>query len=185
MSMKEEHAIIESVLFASGYPVKFSTLAQILETDSRHISEYISELSEHYEDRGIELVVLEDQCQLCTKSKYEDKVRAALGIRKGTKLTPPLLEVLSIVAYRQPVTRAYIEQVRGVDCAYSITALCDKGMIEAKGNLDLPGRPVIYGTTPDFLRAFGITSINDLPPIEMFDAVTYGSNEITDDEETN
>lgn len=114
-----------------------------------------------------------------SKSKYEEPVRAALGIRRGTKLSQALMEVLSIVAYRQPVTRAYIEQVRGVDCSYSITSLLDKGMIENKGHLELPGRPALYGTTSDFLRVFGLSSLQELPPIELFDSVNKEDGDIS------
>lgn len=110
-------------------------------------------------------------CQLCSRAEYEEAVRARARDTQGHKLSPALMEVLSIVAYRQPVTKAYIEQVRGVDCSYSITALLDRSMIENVGHLDLPGRPALYGTTPDFLRVFGISSLDELPPIELFDAV--------------
>lgn len=173
---KDRLSAMEAVLFASGYPVKFSILSEILDCDIEQLRDLAASLADSYADRGIELVILEDECQLCTRSKYEDAVRAALGIRRGTKLSPALLEVLSIIAYRQPVTRAYIEQVRGVDCSYSITSLLDKGMIENKGHLELPGRPALYGTTADFLRAFGIESLSELPPIELFDAIAPGEN---------
>lgn len=103
---------VEAILFASGYPVKFSVIADVLSIDEEKVRELVSELSKSYEDRGIELAVLNDECQLCSKAKYEEPVRAALGIRRGTKLSQALMEVLSIIAYRQPVTRAYIEQVR-------------------------------------------------------------------------
>lgn len=179
-SDRENMSAIEAVLFASGYPVKISMLADVLSLDEEKIRDLIHELAQSYEGRGIELAVLEDECQLCSRAEYEESVRAALGIRRGTKLSPALLEVLSIVAYRQPVTRAYIEQVRGVDCSYSITSLLDKGMIENKGHLELPGRPAIYGTTPDFLRVFGIASLGELPPIELFDAIASGGDQKSD-----
>lgn len=175
-SDRENMSAIEAILFASGYPVKISMLADVLSLDEDKIKDLVRELAQSYEGRGIELAVLEDECQLCSRSEYGEFVRAALGIRRGTKLSPALLEVLSIVAYRQPVTRAYIEQVRGVDCSYSITSLLDKGMIENKGHLELPGRPAIYGTTPDFLRVFGIESLGELPPIELFDSIASGEN---------
>ena len=166
---------VEAILFASGYPVKFSVIADVLSIDEEKVRELVSELSKSYEDRGIELAVLNDECQLCSKATYEEPVRAALGIRRGTKLSQALMEVLSIIVYRQPVTRAYIEQVRGVDCSYSITSLLDKGMIENKGHLELPGRPALYGTTSDFLRVFGLSSLQELPPIELFDSVSGDS----------
>lgn len=162
---------LEAILFASGYPVKFDVIADVLGIDGETARELARELSDSCEGRGIELCFVGDACQLCSRAEYEEAVRAALGIRRGTKLSPALMEVLSIVAYRQPVTKAYIEQVRGVDCSYSITALLDRSMIENVGHLDLPGRPALYGTTPDFLRVFGISSLDELPPIELFDAV--------------
>ena len=162
---------LEAILFASGYPVKFDVIADVLGTDGETARELARELSDSCEGRGIELCFVGDACQLCSRAEYEEAVRAALGIRRGTKLSPALMEVLSIVAYRQPVTKAYIEQVRGVDCSYSITALLDRSMIENVGHLDLPGRPALYGTTPDFLRVFGISGLDELPPIELFDAV--------------
>ena len=160
---------VEAILFASGYPVKFSVIADVLSIDEEKVRELVSELSKSYEDRGNELAVLNDECQLCSKAKYEEPVRAALGIRRGTKLSQALMEVLSIIVYRQPVTRAYI------DCSYSITSLLDKGMIENKGHLELPGRPALYGTTSDFLRVFGLSSLQELPPIELFDSVSGDS----------
>lgn len=162
---------LEAILFASGYPVKFDVIADVLGIDGETARELARELSDSCEGRGIELCFVGDACQLCSRAEYEEAVRAALGIRRGTKLSPALMEVLSIVAYRQPVTKAYIEQVRGVDCSYSITALLDRSMIENVGHLDLPGRPALYGTTSDFLRVFGISSLDELPPIELFDAV--------------
>lgn len=162
---------LEAILFASGYPVKFDVIADVLGIDGETARELARELSDSCEGRGTELCFVGDACQLCSRAEYEEAVRAALGIRRGTKLSPALMEVLSIVAYRQPVTKAYIEQVRGVDCSYSITALLDRSMIENVGHLDLPGRPALYGTTPDFLRVFGISSLDELPPIELFDAV--------------
>lgn len=162
---------LEAILFASGYPVKFDVIADVLGIDGETARELARELSDSCEGRGTELCFVGDACQLCSRAEYEEAVRAALGIRRGTKLSPALMEVLSIVAYRQPVTKAYIEQVRGVDCSYSITALLDRSMIENVGHLDLPGRPALYGTTSDFLRVFGISSLDELPPIELFDAV--------------
>lgn len=162
---------LEAIIFASGYPVKFDVIADVLGIDGETARELARELSDSCEGRGTELCFVGDACQLCSRAEYEEAVRAALGIRRGTKLSPALMEVLSIVAYRQPVTKAYIEQVRGVDCSYSITALLDRSMIENVGHLDLPGRPALYGTTPDFLRVFGISSLDELPPIELFDAV--------------
>jgi segregation and condensation protein B len=118
--------------------------------------------------RGVQLIRFDKACQLCTKSEYEAYVKLALGIKQGRgNLSNSSLEVLAIIAYHQPVTRAYIEQVRGLDSSYSIAVLTEKNLIEKKGRLDVPGRPSLYGTTIDFLRCFGLTSLDQLPSVEM------------------
>ena len=130
-------------------------------------------------DRGILLLVMEDSCQLCSKEQYKDYIRTAMGIRSSGKLSNSCLEVLAIVAYSQPVTKAYIEQVRGVDCSWAIGTLCDKQLIEAKGRLDAPGKPILYGTTTEFLRVFGMGSLEELPNCDSPLAVRQDPNEQT------
>lgn len=164
--------IIEAVLFAAGHPVTYDKLADILETTPSGAKELVAFYEEKYNNtelpRGVQLIRFDKACQLCTKSEYEAYVKLALGIKQGRgNLSNSSLEVLAIIAYHQPVTRAYIEQVRGLDSSYSIAVLTEKNLIEKKGRLDVPGRPSLYGTTIDFLRCFGLTSLDQLPSVEM------------------
>ena len=119
-----------------------------------------------YEDRGIQLLLYPDTCQLTTKEIFSPYIREALGIKRGGNLSASSLEVLAVVAYNQPVTRSYIDTIRGVDSSYAVTSLLDKGLIEACGRLDAPGRPMLYVTTEKFLRVFGINSLSELPATE-------------------
>lgn len=163
--------ICEAVLFAAGHALTYERLSLLLEMSEKETKDFIREYRDEYNSacgRGIQLVTYEDSCQLCTKEEYIDYIRAALGIRRGGNLSNSSLEVLSIVAYHQPVTRAFIEQVRGIDSSYSIGALCEKGLIECTGKLDAPGRPSLYSTTDGFLRCFGLESIKDLPEAMEF-----------------
>lgn len=162
-SLQKMKNTIEAILFAAGYPVTYAKLAEVLETDVGEIKKVVASLSDDYDDRGIQLVIFEDSCQFCSAKEYEMPVRNALGIKGNTNLSNSSLEVLSVIAYNQPVTRAYIEQVRGVDCTYAINNLTAKGLIEVKGRLDAPGKPMLYVTTSDFLRCFGLKSLADLP----------------------
>ena len=171
--------IIEAVLFAAGHPVTYEKLADILETTPSAVKELVAIYEEKYNSselpRGVQLIRFDKACQLCTKSEYESYVKLALGIKQGRgNLSNSSLEVLAIIAYHQPVTRAYIEQVRGLDSSYSIAVLSEKNLIEKKGRLDVPGRPSLYGTTLDFLRCFGLTSLDQLPSVEM---LTFDVNE--------
>ena len=117
--------------------------------------------------RGIILITFPDSCQLCTKESYGAEIKEALGIRRGGNLSQSLLEVLSVIAYNQPATRAFVDTVRGVDSAYAISSLLDKNLIEPCGKLDAPGRPTLYRTTDDFLRVFGLSAVSDLPAIQV------------------
>ncbi len=163
MKIEKAKKILEAILFAAGYPVDYDKLADVLELEVGQIKAILEDESEKYEDRGIQLVMFDDACQLCTKEEYESYVKQALGMRSGGGLSNSSLEVLAIVAYNQPVTRAFIEQVRGVDSSYAIGVLCERQMIRAVGKLDVPGRPNLYATTDDFLRCFGLRSIAELP----------------------
>ena len=167
-------SIIEAVLFAAGYPVKYEKLAQVLGTTPSKAKQIVAEYAKEYngspEDtlpRGILLLMFDDACQLCTKEEYSLHVREALGIRRGGNLSPSSIEVLAIIAYNEPVTRAYIDLVRGVDSSYAVTSLSDKHLIEVCGRLDVPGRPLLYRTTDDFLRVFGMQSLSDLPEVSI------------------
>ena len=164
--------IIEAVLYAAGHPVSYDKLADILEVSASEAKKLVEAYGELYNTntvpRGVQLIMFDNACQLCTKSDYESHVKIALGVKQGRgSLSNSSLEVLAIIAYHQPVTRAYIDQVRGLDSSYSIAVLLEKNLIEKKGRLDVPGRPSLYGTTLDFLRCFGLTSLDQLPAVEM------------------
>jgi len=161
----EIKAAIEAILFACGEPCEISKIAQVLEVSEETIIEYAKELQSEYENRGIVLVFIESSLQLCSNPKYVSNVRSILDIRRNTPLSQAALEVLSVVAYNQPVTKAFIEQVRGVDSSGVISSLVNKNLIEEKGRLELPGRPLLYGTTQAFLRCMNITSLEELPPL--------------------
>ncbi len=168
LSDREIQRTIEAVLFAAGYPVTYDKLLEILGIERKRLKALLTDLADKFEERGIQLLMLEGACQLCSKEKYAPYIRAALGIKQGGNLSGSSLEVLAIVAYHQPVTKAYIEQVRGVDCTYALTSLLAKNLIEKAGRLDVPGRPTLYTTTKDFLRCFGISSLSELPQIDIF-----------------
>lgn len=189
MERIEMKRICEAVLFAAGHALSYERLSLLLEMSEKHTKEFIKGYAEEYNsipDRGIQLITYEDSCQLCTKEEYIDYIRAALGIRRGGNLSNSSLEVLSIIAYHQPVTRAFIEQVRGIDSSYSIGALCEKGLIECCGKLEAPGRPSLYATTDDFLRCFGLESIKELPEAAAFSALAESADlpQLADAEET-
>lgn len=162
---------VESILFASGEPIEAQKLAQTLETDVQTVEDVIDGLNEYYSDdqRGFEIVKLDGSYQMTTRAFYSEITRRALDHRRNTPLSGAALEILAVVAYNQPVTKGYIEQIRGVDCFYGINSLVEKGLIEERGRLDAPGRPRLYGTTPDFLRCFGISSLNELPELSRID----------------
>jgi segregation and condensation protein B len=164
-----QHAV-EAILFAAGYPVKYEKLSEVIGLPQRDLRALISAMAEDYRDRGIQLLMYPDACQLTTREVFAPYIREALGIKRGGNLSNSSLEVLAVVAYNQPVTRAYVDTVRGVDSSYAVTSLLDKGLIEAVGRLDAPGRPMLYGTTEKFLRVFGLSSLADLPETEALDA---------------
>lgn len=166
-------SVIEAVLFAAGYPVKYEKIAQVLKITTATAKNIVREFANEYngaldeKPKGIILLTFDDACQLCTKEEFGTEVREALGIRRGGNLSPSSIEVLAIVAYNEPVTRAYVDTVRGVDSSYAMTSLTDKHLIEVCGRLDVPGRPLLYRTTDDFLRVFGMQSLSDLPEISI------------------
>lgn len=167
MNLKELQAQLEAVLFAVGEPVEISRLSDCLETDDDTLCTVASQLSAELDKRksGLCLLRLDNKFQLCTRKEYAVYVRRALEVRKNTPLSNAAFEVLAIVAYNQPVTKSFVEQIRGVDSSGVIASLCQKNLIEEKGRLDLPGRPLIYGTTPEFLRCFCISSLSELPSL--------------------
>ena len=156
----------EAALFAVGNAMAFDKLAEALETRVEYIPIILEELQKRYKERdtAIEVVIMKDYAELCTKSFYGDIVRKALEIRKNQPLSKAALEVLAVIAYNQPTTRAFVEKVRGVESPSVVATLAEKGLIEECGRLDTPGRPVLYATTPVFLRTFGLASIEELGP---------------------
>lgn len=159
--------VLEAVLFAVGEPVETDKLTQALELDKLTVESALTALQKKYEDEGsgLCLLKLDDKYQLCTKQEYADNIRAVIEVKKNTPLSQAAFEVLAIIAYNQPVTKSFIEQIRGVDCSAVISNLCQKSLIEEKGRLELPGRPLIYGTTTEFLRCFCISSLDELPEL--------------------
>lgn len=169
--LKNIESAIEAILFAAGYPVRYTKLAEVLGLEVKDTKLMVEHMSEAYNGpksvRGLSLLMFPETCQLCTKEEYLPYIREALGIRRGGNLSASSMEVLAIVAYNQPVTRSFIDQVRGVDSSYAVNSLIDKNLIEACGRLDAPGRPMLYATTDKFLRVFGIKSLSELPATEI------------------
>ncbi len=165
MEEKRIMAVIEAVLFAMGDSVELSRLNHVLEIPEKEISEIIAKMNDKYkrQDRGIYIVELEDAVQLCTKPElYEYLIKVAKAPRKYV-LSDTLLETLSIIAYKQPVTRLEVEKIRGVSCDHAVNRLLEFNLIQELGRLDAPGRPLLFGTTEEFLRTFGVKSLGDLP----------------------
>lgn len=167
MENRDIEGIIEGILFASGEPVAMSRIALCLGVDESVVSDAAITLRDRliFERRGIRLVLLDKSIQLCSAQEYADIIRLTLETRRQPRLSQQALEVLSIVAYFQPVTKAYVEQVRGVDSAYTVGVLQERGLIETCGRLSVPGRPLLFRTTAAFLRTFGITSLDELPDL--------------------
>jgi len=166
---KKAQAIIEAVLFAMGDSVELSKLSHTLEMEPKEIQELIVEMNEQYQqqERGITIIELEDSYQLCTKPElYEYLIKVAKAPRKYV-LSDTLLETLSIIAYKQPVTRLEIEKIRGVSCDHAVNRLLEFNLIQELGRLDAPGRPLLFGTTEEFLRTFGVKSLGDLPSLNQ------------------
>jgi len=168
MELEEQKRAIEAILFASGERVEISRLSAVLEVDENEIEAAADALLDTYafERRGIRIVKLERGYQMVSAGEMADYVTRALETRKPPKLSSSQLETLTIIAYYQPATKAMVEQIRGVDSAYSVAALLNKKLIEEAGRLNVPGRPIQYQTTADFLRTFGLRSLEELPPIE-------------------
>lgn len=177
MKNEEYVPVIEAALFAAGFPVKFERLEEVLGLSHDDLLELLRSKAFEYKGRGIRLVMFSDSCQLCSNEDYEKQVKSILGMRSGGALSNSALEVLAIIAYNQPVTKAFIEQVRGVDSSYAVTTLGEKQLIEVTGRLDVPGKPNLYGTTDTFLRCFGLGSLDELPKSEVLDAVTSRAEE--------
>ena len=170
--MKEIEAAVEGILFASGEPVHIDRICLAAELDRPTAELVLQKLMDYYsfERRGMRLLRLEDSWQLCSAPEYADVIRRAFEIRKPAKLSQPALEVLTIIAYYQPTTRAYVDQIRGVDSSYTVGLLLDRHLIEECGRLQVPGRPRLYRTTKAFLQAFHLNSLEDLPEMPGMEA---------------
>lgn len=167
LDMKELESAAEGILFASGEPVHIDRVCLALELDKKTAEQVLRRLADYYafERRGIRLISVENTWQLCSAPEHADTIRKALERRKPAKLSPSALEVLAIVAYYQPTTRAYVDQIRGVDSSYTMGLLLERDLIEECGRLQEPGRPRLYRTTKNFLRSFHLTSLDGLPPL--------------------
>ena len=176
-SVQDVERAVEAILFAAGHPVKYEKLSEVIGLPQRDLRNLIAHMAEGYRDRGIQLLLYPDTCQLTTKEVFSPYIREALGIKRGGNLSGSSMEVLAVVAYNQPVTRAYVDVIRGVDSSYAVMSLLDKGLIEAVGRLDAPGRPMLYGTTDKFLRVFGLNSLADLPETEALDTAKAANAE--------
>lgn len=167
MEIKQYQAAVEAIVFASGEPVPLSRIALALELDEETTARIADDWVQDINTRGggLTALKLDDRYQLCSSKECAGYVRKAMDIRRNTPLSQAAMEVLAIIAYNQPVSRPFVEQVRGVDCSAVMQGLQQKGLIEERGRMDLPGRPLLYGTTPNFLRCFGVSSIEQLPPL--------------------
>ena len=170
MEFKEIESAVEAILFASGDPIQTERICVALDIDRPAAEQVLQKLMDHYayDRRGVRLVRVEDTWQLCSAPDYADAVRRAFEIRKPARLSQPALEVLTIIAYYQPTTRAYVDQIRGVDSSYTMGLLLDRKLIEECGRLQVPGRPRLYRATRTFLRSFHLQSLEDLPELPDF-----------------
>lgn len=178
MEIREIQAIVESLLFAAGEPVELDRIADIVDVDKKSLREIIKKMmdSYNYEKRGIHIIRLENSYQMCTRGEYSEYVSCLMQPKRKMQLSNAAIEVLAIVAYKQPVTRSAIEHIRGVNCDYIVNRLIERKFIEEVGRLkDAPGRPILFGTTDEFLRTFGIESVSDLPE---FDSLAEGDEEM-------
>jgi len=179
MELTELQRAIEAILFAAGERIEVSRLAATMEVDEKEIVAAADALADDYafQRRGIRILKLEKGYQMVSSGEQADFVTKALETRKPPKLSSSQLETLTIIAYYQPATKAMVEQIRGVDSSYSVSALMNKKLIEEAGRLNVPGRPIQYKTTPDFLRTFGLSSLEELPPI---DKIQFGEPIVED-----
>ena len=187
MKLKQMESTLEAVLFAVGEPIEIQRLALALEWDELIVSQLLDRLQEKYDDTnaGVCLLRLDDRVQLCSRREYAEEIRKVLEVKRNAPLSQAAFEVLAIIAYNQPVTKSFIEQIRGVDCSAVLSSLLQKSLIEERGRLDLPGRPLIYGTTPDFLRVFCISSLSELPSLPERPAQNDANEQETAEEEKN
>lgn len=176
---------IEAILFACGTPAELTKIAQALEIKEEKAEELLKSLMEDYSSRksGIKIVRLGKSYQMCTEKEYAEIIRTVLDLRRNSPLSQAALEVLAIIAYNQPVTKAFVEQIRGVDCSGVVSSLVARELIEEKGRLELPGRPLIYGTTENFLRCFNVSDVSELPPLPQKNSNEENSEESSENGE--
>lgn len=167
MQIDEKMSVIEAILFASGEPIEFDKLAFGAGIELSDLHRLVPLMNSNYSDRGsaLEILKLENAYQLATKEEFAPYIRTALESKRTATLSPAAMEALTVIAYNQPVTRGFVEDVRGVDSSGVISSLLEKELIEEAGRLDVPGRPVTFKTTANFLRCFRLSSIDDLPPL--------------------
>lgn len=183
--MYDKKAAVEAILFANGSPAEPDKIAQAIEMKPSQAEKLILELMDDYEkqERGIRIIKLNKSYQMVSAKKFAPEIRKVMDLRRNTPLSQAALEVLAVVAYNQPVTKAFVEQVRGVDCSGVLGSLTTKGLVEEKGRLELPGSPLLYGTTENFLRCFNLESIENLPPLPESDK-TDNSDEKSEEEKS-
>ena len=171
MIENKQIAAAQAVLFAAAEPIEYTKLANVLGHDDETMLLILDELAKKLdtEDSGICLLQLDSKYQLCSKKEFVEEIRTVLDLKRNAPLSQAAFEVLAIIAYNQPITKPYIEQIRGVDCSGVVNTLCQKELIEEKGRLDVPGRPVLYGTTANFLRCFSLNSLDELPELPSAD----------------
>ena len=169
LEVKKAKAAIQAVLFASGDPISAERISAALEIDKSTVLKLIKNLMDELDsdDSGVCIVQLGEKYQMCTRPEYSDFVRRTLDLRRHIPLSSAAMEVLAIIAYNQPVTKAFVENIRGVDCSSIISNLSVQNLIEEKGRLDLPGKPLQYGTTLNFLKCFGVSGVDELPKLEL------------------
>lgn len=187
MTMSELTSAFEAVLFSGGEPQSIDRFSQVFDIAPEKVVKVMESLEKKLKEQksGLELLRLDNTYQLATRTEYADYIKKMFDIRRRTPLSPAALEVLAVVAYNQPVTKSFIEQVRGVDCSGVVTTLVEKGLIEERGRLELPGKPLLYGTTKNFLRCFGINDLSGLPPLPKNEnAEESTAEQIPLDEET-
>ena len=185
MDQDELQRALMAILFAAGEPVAAERMALTLQVDPGDIHAAAKTLMDRlsFERSGVRIVRLDEAYQMCSAPEYAELVTKTLETRKPPKLSPSQLETLTVIAYYQPTTKAYIEQIRGVDSAYSVSALLTKKLIREAGRLNVPGRPILYETTPDFLRVFGLQSLDELPEIERVE-IGAGKEQLTIEQQT-
>lgn len=178
MKINEEISIIEAILFASGEPVEIQRLSEAAGIDTDTVEKIVQLLNDRYEtnESSMQVLRLADSYQLCVKEQYIDYIRAAMETKKAAPLSTAAMEVLTIVAYNQPVTKGFVEHIRGIDSSSVVNSLVEKNLLEEAGRLDVPGKPIAYRTTSAFLRCFQLSSIDDLP------AVPNGDGQVSFDE---